>query len=171
MAFWDLFKPADDSKDQNYKHSLYQKSKDLFPEAQEDDLIKWTCISGLLARVAYSDLNVDENETAFIKKAINEISDFDQASSNALAELAINEVKLLAGQENHRYCYELNDHLDNDEKYKILKLLFAVAAADGEVESVESEEIRHITKALLLEHKHYISAQATVKEKLKALHV
>lgn len=171
MAFWDFFKTSSDEKGQDYKHGLYQKAKELFPDSEENELIKWTCISGLLARVAYSDLNIDANEAAFIKKALNEISDFGQAKSDALAELAIKEVKLLAGQENHRYCYELNESIDmdNDEKYKILKLLFAVAAADGEVESVESEEIRHITKALLLEHKHYISAQATVREKLKAL--
>lgn len=168
MAFWDLF-TSNQKNDEDYKHGLYQKSKELFPDADENKLVRLTCIAGLMARVAYSDLNIDDNEIALIKKSIEEISEFDQKNSHALAELALKEIKVLAGQENHRYCYELNEHIDNDEKYQVLKLLFAIAAADGEVESVESEEIRHITKALLLEHKHYISAQATVRDKLKTL--
>lgn len=168
MAFWDLFN-SDNKKDENYKHGLYQKAKDLFPEENEGDLIKWTCIAGLLARVAYSDLNVDESETTYIKTALNEFSHFDQKQSNKLTDLAIEEIKTLAGQENHRYCYELNELIDADQKFSLLKILFAVAASDGEVESVESEEIRHITKALLLEHKHYVAARATVLDSLKTL--
>lgn len=167
MAFWDLFQSH--QKNEDYRHSLYQKSKELFPIADEDQLIRLTCIAGLMARVAYSDLKIDESEVALIKNSIEAISEFNKNDSDALAELALKEIKVLAGQENHRYCYELNQHIDNNEKYQVLKLLFAIAAADGEVASVESEEIRHITKALLLEHKHYISAQATVRDKLKSL--
>lgn len=170
MAFWDLFKSNDNEKNSSYKHGLYQKSKELFPDADENELIKWTCISGLLARVAYSDLNIDQDEINFMSEAISQISEFDKLASRALVDLTVQEIQTLAGQENHRYCYELNELVtDNTEKFAILKMLFAVAAADGEVESVESEEIRNITKALLLEHKHYISAQATVRDKLRSL--
>jgi uncharacterized tellurite resistance protein B-like protein len=168
MAFWDLFK-SDEKKNENYKHGLYQKSKELFPDADENKLVRLTCIAGLMARVAYSDLKIDDSEVTLIKKSIEDISEFDQRDSSAMADLALTEIQALAGQENHRYCYELNEQIDNNEKYQVLKLLFAIAAADGEVESVESEEIRHITKALLLEHKHYISAQATVRDKLRSL--
>ena len=127
----------------------------------------------LTKNISENDLDeIQASEEAHIKTALKEISELEQSQSDALAALALKEIEQLAGKENHRYCYELNEVLGDqaeNEKYQILLMLFAVAASDGVVESVESEEIRNITKALLLEHKHYISARATVAEKLKAL--
>jgi hypothetical protein len=44
-----------------------------------------------------------------------------------------------------------------------------IAASDGGASSREAKEIRIIAQGLKLEHKHFISAQATVLEKLDAL--
>ena len=71
--------------------------------------------------------------------------------------------------EDHKYTDPLNDMLTNEQRYKVLEGLFALAASDGNAEQLESEEIRIISKGLLLEHKHFISARATVLNSLGAL--
>lgn len=167
MAFWDTFK-QEKNKNSNLSR-LHQKISELLPNHSENDLIKVACIAGLLARIAYVDLKIEKGEVETMKTALKEWSNLDELMVEAIVNLSVDEIKDLAGLENHKYCHPLNDILDNDEKFKLLTSLFAVAAGDGSVESMESEEIRVITKGLLLEHKHYIAARATVLEKLKAL--
>ncbi|MGB0452725.1 MAG: TerB family tellurite resistance protein [Bacteriovoracaceae bacterium] len=170
MGFWDAFKnlTSNDSKDP-YHSGLHSKAKVIFPDGSEEDLITWTCIAGLLARVAYADLKIQPKEKDHMITALETWTDFGREKSEKLATLAIDEIQTLSGAENHRYCYALNDRMDNDNRYHLLEALFALAASDGGVASVETEEIRNITKALLLEHKHFISAKATVLDKLQSL--
>ncbi|MFT6604717.1 MAG: putative tellurite resistance protein B-like protein, partial [Bacteriovoracaceae bacterium] len=88
---------------------------------------------------------------------------------DAIVAVSIDEIKDLSGLENHKYCPPLVEILEKDQRYGLLESLFQIAASDGNVEDNESEEIRLITTGLNLEHKHYISARATVLEFLGAL--
>ena len=56
-----------------------------------------------------------------------------------------------------------------EERYSLLKALFSIAASDGQVEEKESEEIRIISKGLRLQHQDFISARASVLDKIKSL--
>jgi uncharacterized tellurite resistance protein B-like protein len=119
--------------------------------------------------VAFTDMEIHEKEVTNIKSSIEEWTDLNSEEAAAITTLAISEVKDLAGLENHKYCHPLNDILSTQQKYGLLKSLFAIAAADGNVDNNEAEEIRVIATGLLLEHKHFISAKATILDKLGAL--
>lgn len=168
MNFLDFFKSSDQDTKKNLSR-LHDKLEALFPEDNEEDIVKMACMAGLLARVAYCDLELDENEVKRMKQLLKQFTFLDADHTEKVVQTAVDDIKDLSGLENHKYCPPLNDLLDTHQRYQLLESLFAVAASDGEVSGEESQEIRNISKGLLLEHKHFISAQATVAEKLGVL--
>jgi uncharacterized tellurite resistance protein B-like protein len=166
MNFWDIFTKKDEKKS---ICSLRQKIIDRFPNDDENRQILLASISGLCARVAYIDFEVCLKETKAISDALIKWMELDVEEAEFVANLAISEVKELAGLDNRNYCTALNDILDNNQKLHLLETLFQISAADGHVEQNESEEIRIISKGLLLEQKHFIAARATVAEYIGAL--
>ncbi|MCO4794109.1 MAG: TerB family tellurite resistance protein [Bacteriovoracaceae bacterium] len=167
MSFWNLFRPAEGPSEK--KSHLQTKVTELLPGEEESTLILVTCIAGLFSRVAYADMEIAPEEVAHMEKALLEWTELSKNQITAVVELTLKEVKDLAGIENHKYTDPLNEILSNDQRYKVLVGLFSLAASDGNAEQLESEEIRIICKGLLLEHKHFISARATVLEHLGAL--
>lgn len=167
MAFWDIFKTSEGEKNNN--SSLHKKIENELTDQSEEELIKIACISGLLARVAHVDFVVTDGERESMHVALEEWTHLNKEEIHAICKIAVEEIKELAGIENHMYTRPLRDIMDHDERYEVLEACFAVAASDGTVENMESEEIRTIGKGLELTSKHFIAARATVAEKLGAL--
>ncbi len=166
MNFWDIFTTKEEKSNIS---NLKQKINDNFPQLEENAKILLASLSGLCARVAYVDFDICPKEAKQIKNSVLKWMDFSEQEAQFVADLAINEVKELAGLDNRSYCTALNDILDNEKKLHVLETLFQISAADGNVEQLESEEIRIICTGLLLEHKHFISARATVAKSIGAL--
>lgn len=166
--FWDLF--SNKKEDTGKQHSsLHYELQQRYPNASEEELIKLTCLAGLFARVAYVDFHLDENEKIHMQKALKEWTRFSDEEIKSIVEISINHIKELAGLENHLYVYRLKEVLDRDTRFSVVESLFAIAASDGVVENVESEEIRIIVKGFDLSDKHFLVARAKVSDKLKAL--
>jgi uncharacterized tellurite resistance protein B-like protein len=168
MGFLDFFK-GEDSTQLNKYSKLHNQLITEFSNLSEKELVISSCIAGLLARVAYVDFKLDSEEVKQIQNSLKSWNLNDSINTDNLAQMAINHIQEMAGLENHLYVHPLNDHLSKDEKYKVLQSLFLLAASDGEVEAIECEEIRLITKGLELSNQHFISARAEVIEFLKAL--
>lgn len=167
---WKILKEAFQGiKDDQYTSGLHEKIVHMFPEQDEAFQVKMACLSGLMARIAFADMSISDEERETIASSLIKWMDLKKSDAEAVAKLCTEEVKNLAGIENHLYCLPLRDTLSNEEKYEIVEVLFSIAASDGNVENNESEEIRNVTTALLLEHKHFISARSTVLEYLGAL--
>lgn len=166
MAFWDVFK---DVSSNNFENVLHEKLHSQLPNASEANLVTIACLSGLLARVAWTDLEIHEGEVQVMKDALTKWTDLSQDEIEATVTVSIEQIKELAGLENHKYTEPLSESLTESQRYGILEALFQLAAGDGEVSESESEEIRIISRGLLLETKHFISARATVLEYLGAL--
>lgn len=167
MGFWDMFKI--ENNDANFKSNLHEKIARYLPHSDENEQVLIACISGLMSRVAFVDFELHSKEEELIEQSLRTWTNLNDHEITAVKNIAIEEIKELSGLENHRYCHPLNDLLNNDQKYELLKALFAIAAGDGTVEQKESEEIRTIAKGLLLEPKHFLSARATVVEYLASL--
>ena len=97
---------------------------------------------------------------------MNESLNIDSA---VLANMAITHIKDMAGLDNHLYVHPLREILSQDERYKVLQSLFLVAASDGNVDNLESEEIRIICKGLELSNQHFTVARAEVAKYIGAL--
>lgn len=169
MSFWDLFK-ADTPQSDTKKHSsLYYEIEKVLPNYSEEEKIKIACIAGLFARVAYSDLEISSEEVDSIVQALCSWMHLNRDLSQIIANLATNKVKELGSLENHSYVHHLKPLLNSEERYELVQALFALAASDGIVENVESEEIRIIVKGFDLSGKHFSAARAEVADKLGSL--
>lgn len=171
MSFWDFFKfdRSDAEKQANYSRLHDKIASHLPADASEKDQVIMACVAGLLARVAYVDLKIECAEKSEMEKVLRQFTDLSEQVIKVVIETASDEIQELVGAENHLYCGPLNEFLTRDERHHILEALFAFAASDGIACAQESEEIRLISKSLLLEHKHFIAARATVIKKLGAL--
>lgn len=170
MSLWTAFKESlTAKKSEEFSSRLHEKTAAHFPDKDENFQVKAACLSGLMARIAFADLKIEESEKETIVSALAQGMNLSQEEAKTLTDLCLEEVKDLAGVENHLYCLPLRESLSEQERYQILVTLFKVAAADGNVENLEGEEIRNISKGLLLEHKHFISARSTVLEYLGSL--
>ncbi len=169
MSFWDLFTSTGSSENgEKFSSKLHKKLADQFNGADDQELTKWACIAGLLARVANIDLEITKDEEQNIVDSIVRWAGIDEQKAIAVKNIAIEDLTELAGLENHKYCSPLNEILSKNERYSLLETLFALAASDGQADNQESEEIRVISRGLLLGNKEFIAARATVLEFLAA---
>lgn len=148
---------------------LHQKLKEKLPSSSEEELARLACIAGLMARVAHADMDVTGEELDHFKSSLAEWTNIELSKVEAIASLALTEVSDLAGLENHLYTAPLRENLNEEQRYQVLEALFALAASDGRCDNVESEEIRTICTGLGLHHREFISARASVHDKLTAL--
>ena len=148
------------------KSTLQRSIESHFPDRDEQTYINYACIAGLMARVAFADMRVEDGEEDYMQEALFDWTDLSEDDSRSLTNLAVENVKKLVNLENHYYCSPLVEHFSEGERYNLIRVLFQLAASDGEVSNVESEEIRSITTYLRLTHKHYISARSEVSEHL-----
>ncbi len=164
MNFFDFFKTNKKTDSINQIHTYLNEN---FPELGDERKVILSCFAGLLARVAYSDLKISQSEKNEMKKILCEVAHLKEDEARHISEYALHKMKELSGMDTRSYCKPLVDILSADERYKILKALFAIAAADGEVDNIETNEISYIANALVLEKKYFLSAQADVREYLK----
>ena len=169
MTFWKFLEKNITKDDSSRIGSLETKLKIAFPDKDDLKLAEITCLAGLLARVAFVDLKIESSEKSNITESLKKWLNIEQDMAVQITNITCQETELLAGTENHLYTQFLKENIDQKNRYKILEMLFGVAASDGNADNAESEEIRVITKGLGLEHKHFVSARITVKEYLGSL--
>lgn len=166
MGFFDLFVGKEEKV---FINSLHSKFTEHFPQMPENRIITLACLSGLLARVAYVDFEIHDDEFSHMKDALIHWVQLTDEEASFVAEIAISEIKSLSSLDNRKFCTPLVDILSVDERYHILETLFELAASDGIVEQAETNEISYISKSLVLEHKYFVAAKAKVKEFLATL--
>lgn len=149
---------------ENDKGTLYTELSILLPNIDQEELLKVACISGLLARIAYADLEITESEQLVMKKSLLAWGNIPKEEIDAVVTMIVTQTQELAGLENHKYCSPLIELLDETTRFKLLKSLFMIAIGDGHISNLESEEIRSISTALGLSHKYYIAAKVAVKD-------
>lgn len=149
---------------EQFSNSIHEKLKQYLPNADDQELITLSCVSGLMARVAHCNLKIDQKEIQGITVALKRYSHLNENQCRIVAQLALDEVVQFCGVENYKYCSPLIDFFDEDQRYGLLEALFMVAASDDNVDQMETEEIRTIAKALGMNHHRFISARATVIE-------
>ena len=171
MSFLQYFKNLSSSTGNEALNcsELEKVMQTYFPDLPETELAKLSCVAGLLTRVAYVDLDISQDEQQSIAENLVFFLELDEETALKVRDIAVKNIVQLKGLQNHRYSKAINELTNQNERYKLLELLFAVAASDGNADQLESEEIRVITKELKLEHQHYISARASVLKHLGAL--
>ncbi len=137
----------------------------LFENSQASETNEHTvelATAALLSEVVRADNQIDAQELQAVKK---QITTHFSLSEEELSTL------LNDGQKQSEHAVDLiqftsviNDTFELEQRVKILKSLWQVALADGNIDKYEEYIIRKISDLLYIPHSQYIQAKLTVVE-------
>jgi len=102
----------------------------------------------VLARVAHADLEIDDAETREMQLIATSLAELTEAEAALVIEIAKSQARLLGETENYVVTREFRNIATAAQRGQLLQCLFAVAAADGTISSVESAELAAIGEEL-----------------------
>jgi uncharacterized tellurite resistance protein B-like protein len=123
----------------------------------------------VLARVANADLEIDPTETKEMETSLAAISDLSRSEIALVVEIAKSQARLLGGTENYVVTREFRKISTPEQRGQMLQCLYAVAAADGTISSVESSEIVGIAEELGFTRAEANALKSQHREKLSVL--
>ena len=123
----------------------------------------------ILSRVARADMNISDAETREMEHQVTRLSGLPAEQAVLVVQIAKTQATLFGGTENFLVTQEFNRIATVEQKLALLECLFAVAAADKVISSIEDREIRLINDELQLTHDQYISTRYNFREYLAVL--
>jgi len=123
----------------------------------------------ILSRVARADMNISEVETQEMERQVTRLSGLPGEQAVLVVQIAKTQATLFGGTENFLVTQEFNRMASLEQKLALLECLFAIAAADKVISSIEDREIRLINDELQLTHDQYISTRYNFREYLAVL--
>jgi len=122
----------------------------------------------ILGRVANADMRVSEEETHEMERIVREVGGLPEEQAIVVVHMAKTRNLVFGGTDNFLVTRAFNETATRDQKLRLLDCLFAVATDEG-ISTVEDNEIRQISKELMLEHRDYIAVRLRYKEHLSVL--
>ena len=117
---------------------------DALPAAEARYL---AAFSYVLARVARADLEISPEETEQMTRLVREWSTLGEAQALLVVQLAKTQAVALGGTENYLVTRQFKELSDRAQRVDLLRCMFAVAAADRNISSIENAEITGITSS------------------------
>lgn len=123
----------------------------------------------ILSRVARADMNISDTETREMEQEVIRLSGLPAEQAVLVVQIAKTQATLFGGTENFLVTQEFNEMASLEQKLALLDCLFAVAAADEVISTVEEREIRLINDELRLSHDQFIGARYKYRQYLAVL--
>jgi uncharacterized tellurite resistance protein B-like protein len=126
----------------------------------DEALRKLSLAGGVMAQVARVNPRITEAEVATLESALETYWHLAPSQAAFVAEVAVSETASLLDRQ--RLARQFAEVSTPEERAEFLRVLFAVAAADGMASYQEIEEIRQIARSLKLTHQDFIDAKLTI---------
>ena len=123
----------------------------------------------ILSRVARADMNISAQEVAEMERRVMAVGGLTEDQAILVVQIAKTQTTLFGGTENFLVTHEFSEMATREQKLALLRCLFAIAAADNEISTVEDREIRLINDELQLTHMDFINARLEFKKYLSVL--
>jgi uncharacterized membrane protein YebE (DUF533 family) len=104
-----------------------------------------------LARAAQADLDISEEETAVIERELQAPGALDEPTAILVTEMAKLQARTVGGTEDYVVTREFAALATEEQKVRVLRACFAVAAANDTISAEESAEVNQIGKELGLD--------------------
>ena len=125
--------------------------------------------SYLLARVAAADLRTDDVERDSIANRLESFADIDHDLAGILADTAIQAVTAHEASDDHLVARAFREMTEKPERIRLLRCLYAVAAADKNISTVEDNEIHEVAQAIGVGHPDVVNLRLEFKKYLGTL--
>jgi len=123
----------------------------------------------VLARVANADLKILESEAREMEKIVTEVAALSPEEATLVVEIAKSQTRLLGGTENYVVTRQFRELSTKEQRARLLECLYAVAAADGSISTLESGEIYAIAEELGFGRPEANAYRAKYRDKLAVL--
>jgi uncharacterized tellurite resistance protein B-like protein len=123
----------------------------------------------LLGRVARADFKISPEEISMMEKIVMRTGGLPEEQAVLVVQIAKTQNILWGGTENYLVSREFKDMASHEEKLALLDCLFAVAAAEESISTVEDNEISQIADELRIEHKDFIGVRSKHRDQLAVL--
>jgi uncharacterized tellurite resistance protein B-like protein len=127
------------------------------------------CFAYILSRVAHADQSVSPEESRVIEQIVMEQGQLPEAQAVIVVQMAKTQSTLFGGIEDYVVTREFNKIATLEQKTALLDCLFAVAAANKSISTVEDNEIRQIAAELKLRHDQFIGVRLKYRSHLDVL--
>jgi uncharacterized tellurite resistance protein B-like protein len=170
MSRFDLFrlKPGGSSRDSNETETvrkIVQALDQLAPERAK-------FLAGfayLLGRVARSDMRISLAETRSMEQILMSKGGLPEEQAILAIQMAKTQNILFGSTENFLVSREFKEASTHEDRMALLDCLFAVAAAEHLISTVEDNEISQIADELRIEHRDRISIRSKYRDSLAVL--
>ena len=146
----------------NYLKELFTNKTEAEAENSSHKLEIAAC--ALLMEIANADDNFSEEEKTKIIELMKK--KFNLTEEEVLNIISKSEEEIKKSVSLYEFTDILNNNLNNDEKYSILKHLWRIAYADGDLDAYEDHYIKQISNNLHIYNQERIAAKLEVKEEL-----
>jgi uncharacterized tellurite resistance protein B-like protein len=116
------------------------------------------CFAYILTRAAKADHHVSDAEARLMEAIVAERAGVDGEQAALIVRIA-REAGHSRGTDDYLIAREFERTASREEKLKLLDCLFAIAAADASIKTVEDNEVRRVASELKLEHADYIEVR------------
>jgi uncharacterized tellurite resistance protein B-like protein len=138
-------------------------------ELEAEEARRIAAFAYVLARVANVDLRVSDAEADTMKRAIIDEAGIAPAAAALVIEIVCSQVRQLGGAENYSVTREFRRLSTRDERLRLLRCLFAVAAAEDAISSAESTEIVAIGEEIGFVREEVIALRTEWREHIAVL--
>ena len=136
-------------------------TKEETTEESSSNLLDNAC-AALLVEIAFADKDFDETEKTSLKQSLIETYAVDESDIEEIikdAEETVSESTSLYG-----YTRVVNDEFEYEGKLSLLKNLWKVAYADGNLDKYEEHLIRKISDLIHISHTDYINIKLEIRD-------
>lgn len=123
-----------------------------------EDLRRLVLAAGLMARVAYIDRDVLDNEVQLMHDVMEAYWKASPEAAKFVAQVAVSEAA--AEADDVRLLRGFTEVYSHDERVQFLDVLFGIAKADGEISRAERDEIEGISRSLGIINKYFVIARS-----------
>ena len=126
----------------------------------------------LLARIAGADLKTDEIERQEIARHLERFGGIEAQQAEILAKSAVRAADAHGASDHHLVARAFRDMTETPERIRLLRCLYAVAAADETISTQEDNEIFEVATAIGVVREQIVALRSEFKQHhgtLKAL--
>lgn len=135
----------------------------------ESDARFVAAFSYLLARIAGADLEIEDSERAAIAERLERFAEVGPERAALLAEAAVHSFEANSPSDDHLVARAFRDMTEEPERLRLVRCLYAVAAADSLISTREDNEIFEIANVIGVRRSEVVALRAEFREYLGTL--
>ncbi|MCM5703600.1 TerB family tellurite resistance protein [Larsenimonas salina] len=117
--------------------------------------------AALLCEVVRADHAIEESEIVAMEAMLKRRFSLDEQALDELMALAREESE--AAVDHYQFVRLINEHCSFEQKFELVRAMWTLAYADGEIDPLEEARIRTLSTLLFLSHSDFIRAKFAAK--------